>query len=94
MPFDWGQCQIPYTSPGPKVRGFQLTGALFLVHLAKEINKQAYLSKEIGFGTPMYKSYLCPYINPLGKEMWKSNDQCVVAFGKVRNALSIVRYPA
>ena len=28
MPFDWGQCQIPYPSPGPKGWGFQLTGAL------------------------------------------------------------------
>ena len=28
MPFDWGQCQIPHPSPGPKGWGFQLTGAL------------------------------------------------------------------
>ena len=28
MPFDRGQCQIPYPSPGPKGWGFQLTGAL------------------------------------------------------------------
>ena len=27
MPFDRGQCQIPYPSPGPKGWGFQLTGA-------------------------------------------------------------------
>ena len=26
MPFDWGQCQIPYPSPGPKGWGFQLSG--------------------------------------------------------------------
>ena len=31
MPFDWGQCQIPHPSPGPKGWGFQLTGALFLI---------------------------------------------------------------
>ena len=30
MPFDRGQCQIPYPSPGPKGWGFQLTGALQL----------------------------------------------------------------
>ena len=30
MPFDRGQCQIPYPSPGPKGWGFQLTGALYL----------------------------------------------------------------
>jgi len=29
MPFDQGQCQIPYPSPGPKGWRFQLTSALY-----------------------------------------------------------------
>ena len=34
MPFDWGQCQIPHPSPGPKGWGFQLTGALTTTSLS------------------------------------------------------------
>ena len=38
MPFDRGQCQIPYSSPGPKGWGFQLTGALLVfVRKAEEV---------------------------------------------------------
>ena len=44
MPFDWGQCQIPHPSPGPKGWGFQLTGALY---------RQKYLADDhrCGFGS-------------------------------------------
>ena len=43
MPFDWGQCQIPHPSPGPKGWGFQLTGALVAEKCKKSSLQSVYI---------------------------------------------------
>ena len=50
MPFDWGQCQIPYPSPGPKGWGFQLTGALVLGSTDKDTCKELLFARLIRGG--------------------------------------------